>query len=62
MTGREIIRRLVETCCDLDKNVVIKELFRDEFGGVSKSYIYSALTIVNGKIYLEGNSKIESIE
>lgn len=53
MTAREMIQKLVNTCQNLDDDIPVYILTRDEFGGVIKKFRYIHNNIINGKLYIE---------
>ena len=58
MTGRELIRQIVDSCNDLDADIPFTLLQRDlEDGCVDKKLVIDddAFQIVNGKMYVEWN-------
>ena len=59
MTSREIIQKTTEFCQDLDNEVPLYILKRDEFYGVINKYKYSQYNIINRKIYVEEISRKE---
>jgi hypothetical protein len=55
MTGRQLIQKIAETCDDLDKDIQIFLLTRDEWNCVVKKEVATNYWI-NGKIIVEKNS------
>ena len=53
MTGREIIRGLVNSCQDLDKEVPLIVLQRDLDNCVESETQYTLYHLINGKILVE---------
>ena len=56
MTGREIIKGIVDSCFDLDKEIPLFLLERDEYNCVIDKHLFTIYNVINGKIYVEDNS------
>jgi len=56
MTGREIIRSVIESCENLDDEVVMHVLDRDEHNAVTRKRCVDHYFIVNGKIKVESRN------
>jgi hypothetical protein len=55
MTGRQLIDRIVKTCQDLDAEVPLFTLERDEHGGVTDNRQHTLYSFINGKLLVEQN-------
>ena len=53
MTGRKLIQKICDHCCELDEEVKLYLFERDENGDVTSKKEISVYNIINGKIYVE---------
>jgi hypothetical protein len=59
MTGRQLIHCIVESCNNLDEEVLVQILYRDRYNCVEKKDQAGVYTFINGKLYIESDSIVK---